>query len=297
MFDTTDTYFYHTVVADYLAYLDARKCKPFGSKHDLRTALTAATSLYHFREHLPASHKASVSEIALRCADYLVIQDVANVAKHRTLTKGKPRIRRAEDIFELLVSVSYEDKAGEYFDADKIVVIRLEDGSELDLSQALTNVINFWGAFLVEIGVRGTFKPFPRIGCAGEIHVPRDKARNVAMEIVRGLPFRAGIRSMKFNPALGRAEKIDLNQVTAARMTLRRRRFAVDVMLNDPRTGIEYKATLDLSENESERLAALQTTEDRDAFLKRLLDDRKFELDMTLTPQLVLPPMSSTRKA
>lgn len=292
MFETTDTYFYHNVVADYLGYLDALQSKPFGSSHGLRAALAAATSLYHFREHLPVSHRASVSEIALRCADYLVIQDVANVAKHRILTRGEPRVRRAEDIFELLVSVSYEDEAGTYFDQGKIVVIRLEDGSELDLSQALTNVINFWGGFLVEIGVRRTYKPFPRIGCPGEIHVPRDKASKIPMAIVRGLPFSAGIRPMRFNPALGRAELADLTKVSAARMTVRRPSFSVDVFLTDA-DGVEYKTTLDLSESESERLAASPTTEEREAFLKRLIDERKFELEMTLRPLLVLPPRNN----
>ena len=294
MFETTDTFFYHTVVADYLTYLDARKSKPFGSSHDLRAALAAATSLYHLREHLPASHKRSVTEVAERCNDYLLIQDVANVAKHRILTRGEPRLRRAEDIFELLVSVSYEDEAGTYFDADKIVVIRLGNCLELDLSQALTNVINFWGTFLVEIGVRKTFKPFPRIQSPGEIHVPRDKARNVPMEIVQGLPLRAGIRPMKFNPALGHAEPVDLSQVTAARMIVRRPLFSVDVVLNNPDTGVDYKTTLDLSETESERLAASQTMEEREAFLKQLINDRKFELEMTLRPQLVLPAANST---
>ncbi|MEF8731641.1 MAG: hypothetical protein V5B40_06935 [Candidatus Accumulibacter meliphilus] len=290
MFETLNSYFYYTVVADYLAYLEARKSKPFGSSYDLRAALVAATSLYHFREHLPTSHKLSVSEASLRCPDYGIVQDVSNVAKHRELNKGAPRVRRVEDIVELMVSVAYEDDAGTYFDVDKIVVIRLEDGSELDVPEALTNVINFWGGFLVDIGARSTYKPFPRIERPGAIHVPRDKARTVDMEMVKGLQFRAAIRPMRFNPALGRAEPIDLSQFSKARMNVRRRRLSTDVFLTDPVTAIEYKTTLELDENETERLEALQTKEEHEAFLRQLIDERKFELEMTLKPQLVLPP-------
>jgi len=290
MFQTINNYFYHNVVADYLAYLETRKSKPFGSSHDLRAALAAATSLYHFREHLPTSHRLSRDEASLRCSDYGIIQDVTNAAKHRLLTKGNPQFRRAEDIFELLVTVQYEDGTGTYFDTDKIVVIRLEDGSELDLPEALTNVINFWGSFLVDIGARSTYKPFPRIERPGEKYVLRDKARRVDMEMVRGLAFRGGIRPMSFNPALGHAEPVDLKQFSEARMNVRRRRLSADVFLTDPATAIEYKTTLELDENETERLEALQTKEEHEAFLRQLIDERKFELEMTLKPQLVLPP-------
>lgn len=290
MLEMINSYFYHTVVADYLAYLEARKSKPFGLSYDLRAALVAATSLYHFREHLPTLHKLSVPETSLRCPDYRIIQDVSNVAKHRALDRGAPRVCRAEDIVQLFVSVAYEDDAGTYFDVHKIVVIRLEDGSELDLPEALTNVINFWGGFLVDIGARRTYKPFPQIERPGAVYVPRDKARTVGIEIVRGLQFRAGIRPMRFNPALGRAEPIDLTQFSEARMNVRRRRLSADVFLTDPVTAIEYKTTLELDENETERLEALQTKEEHEAFLRQLIDERKFELEMTLKPQLVLSP-------
>ena len=40
-----------------------------------------------------------------------------------------------------------------------------------------------------------------------------------------------------------------------------------------------------LDENETERLEALQTKEEHEAFLRQLIYERKFELEMTLKPQ------------
>jgi hypothetical protein len=82
-------FFYETVVLVYQAYKTTRNEAKAGTRNDWKSALTAATAAYHFREHLPQPHKKSRREIAAICPDYDLLGDVVNASKHKDVTFGK----------------------------------------------------------------------------------------------------------------------------------------------------------------------------------------------------------------
>src|SRR5258708_2384538 len=108
-----------------------------GRNKVLRAAVEAATALFHFREHLPASLARTRSQAFLECADYRLIADVTNVTKHKILTRstseGAPLVSSADAIHELIVITRYEDEAGEYLDARVQVVVDCDDGTTRNL--------------------------------------------------------------------------------------------------------------------------------------------------------------------
>ena len=108
MFDDLAAFFYENVVAAFTDYSKIRQNDPYGRSRDIRAAIDTATSLYHLREHIPAQYRKSRSEVAKLCPDYDLLGDVANAAKHDDLTRGKPQIKSADDIYELTVITRYE---------------------------------------------------------------------------------------------------------------------------------------------------------------------------------------------
>jgi len=177
MFDDLAAFFYENVVAAFTDYSKIKRDDPCGRSKDLRAALTAATALYHLREHIPGQYRKSRSDVAKLCPDYDLLGDVVNAAKHDELTLGEPQINSAEDIYEATVVTRYQDQDGEYSDAQKMVMVKLKDGSERDLFEVLTNVMNFWGRELTRYGVIKGFDPFVAPGAAGSRFVKRGDAK------------------------------------------------------------------------------------------------------------------------
>ncbi len=149
MFDDLVAYYHENVVSAFLEYKERSNDGVAGRSRDLRGALTAATALFHLREHLPMSGSLSRAEVELACPDYAIVGDAVNAAKHKSLTGGTPHgaplVSDAVNLVEQLVITEYEDETGPYQYAQKKVVVKLIDGSERNLLQILTNVIKFLG--------------------------------------------------------------------------------------------------------------------------------------------------------
>src|SRR5690349_14807860 len=106
MFDDLLSYYNETVVAAFVEYRDSRTDGMAGRSVDLRAALAAASALYHFREHLP--HPLQQNDIIRVCADYEILGDVVNAAKHRKLDPRRHRLLiDAENIFEEIILMQY----------------------------------------------------------------------------------------------------------------------------------------------------------------------------------------------
>src|SRR5260370_28256234 len=93
---------------------------------DYKSAIAAATAAYHFREHLPDQYKKDHKAIVTHCADFALLGDGVNAAKHKLLRKGKPQIASADSIRELVVNTQFQDEQGEYSVASKIHRYRTE---------------------------------------------------------------------------------------------------------------------------------------------------------------------------
>lgn len=277
MFDDFAAYFYENIVASYVAYRDVRENETHGRSQDTRAALVAATALYHLREHIPTTKQKTRKEIASECPDYDVLGDVVNAAKHRELDRGAPKLRSAEDIYELTVITQYEDSEGTYSDAQKVVMVKLLDGTEKDILECLTNVMNYWGNEFVRLGFSESYKPFDIPPGPGEVYVSRDAARGLGTEIIRGVRFKQTIKLQKFNSATGKLGPFDLTGYRP-RYRIYKPSYVVDIYLSHPTTGKKYLFELKLDEDQSLEWHSLKTDGAREEFAARLAQERQEEI-------------------
>lgn len=276
MFDDTRAYFQENIVESFVAYRTIRDDGKYGKSHDLRAALTSAIALYHFREHLPDSIMKSRSEIAASCASYDLLGNIADASKHKKLTQGQPQFTTAENLYEQVVITRYEDASGEYFDAEKLVVVKLPDGTERDVLELLTDVINFWGTVLVNAAILDSFRQFDQRPPPGSRYVPREKAFSLDIEIIRGVRFKQPIKLLKYDKATGKADLIDLSG-HKVNFRIYKPAYTVDVDLVHDETGKITKHTFDLSEEQTLELDGLETASQREDFMRKLAFEKQKE--------------------
>ncbi len=273
MFDDLAAYYHENVVAAFIAYRETSKDGVAGRSRDLREAIIAATALFHLREHLPKSGAPSRTEVERLCPDYALLGDVVNAAKHKFISQntphGAPLVSDAERLSETLLVIEYEDAAGAYRCTQKTVVAKLADGTERNLLEVLTNVMNFWEVHLHSLGVLSkqrtfVFEPQVRYRTRAECEQIR-----LDFQIVQGHRFKQSMQLLRFNASTGQAVPIDL---TGSKLTFRiyKPRFDFDVSLRHEASGKEYTRTVMLSEEENETLAEMATDEERQAFAANL---------------------------
>lgn len=278
MFDDVAAYFYENVVTAYLDYDNVRRENLLGQSRDLRLALNAATALYHFREHLPVNLKKDREEISRVCPDFILLADVVNAAKHGKLTRGRPFIKSAEDIYEELISIQYEDERGTYWDTKKAVTLNIVDGSKRDLHEVMTNVLNYWAQ---ELNTLGIITKSLRFEMEGHVIPPRRSetgAFPLNLEIVQGVRFRMNNRLLKYNPATGQAEPFDL---TGAEMHMEVRKPAhLTVSLRNNKAGKEITRIIEVEDNVWADFQRLETEEERRSFISKLVEERNLVREM-----------------
>lgn len=273
MFDDLAAYYHENVVAAFIAYRETSKDGVAGRSRDLREAIVAATALFHLCEHLPKPGAPSRTEVERRCADYALLGDIVNAAKHKSISQntphGAPLVTDAEMLTERLLVIEYEDAEGAYRCTQKAVVAKLADGTERNLLEVLTNVMNFWEGHLHTIGILSTqrtfvFEPQVRYRTRAECEQIR-----LDFQLVQGHRFKQSMQLLRFDASTGQALPIDL---TGSKLNFRiyKPRFDFDVSLRHDASGKEYTRTVVLSDEENETLAEMATDEERQAFAASL---------------------------
>jgi len=271
MFDDLSAYFHEHVVAAYVHYRKTRDEPKAGVSRDLQAAAAAANALFHFREHLPASRAMSRAEVAATCPDYDLVGDIANASKHAQLTRGAPKITSAQSLSELIVFTEYSDDQGTFTDARKLVIVKLDDGTEREVFDIATNVINFWGEQLARWGVLNSYTPFPLPTPPGSSALSRGEARGLDLEMIQGVRFKMHQRLQRFNASKGCSEPIDL---TGSKLTFNiyKPTVPMDVVLTHNQTGEERRFSIDLTRKQANALEALLSEEEKQAFVRKLLE-------------------------
>ena len=273
MFDDLAAYYHENVAAAFIEYRETSRDGVAGRSRDLRGAIDAATALFHLREHLPTSAALTRAEVERRCSDYALLSDVVNAAKHKRLTgatpHGSPLVADATSLVEKLLMVEYSDDAGIYRCAQKSVVAVLSDGSERNLLEVLTNVINFWEAHLQSIGTltnarRFNFEPQVRYRTRAEC----DQIR-LDFEIVQGQRFKQTMQLLRFDNATNTASPVDLTG-SELKFSIYKPRYDFEVSLTQEASGKEYSTSVTLSEEESAVLSDLATDEARQSYATSL---------------------------
>ena len=213
MFDDLGAMFYENVVPAYNALVEQREGDTAGLSRHLRVAIGAASALFHFREHLPAQHALTRGQVVAACSEYRLIADVANASKHQALNRdtseGPPLVKSAKDIRERIVITQYEDAEGPYIDERTIVFVACSDGIERSVDAALTNVFNYWGAMLQQMGVID-FVASPQPEVPGRRLIPRAEAKRLNLEARNTVRFKQNFQLQRFNAITGQAEPVDL---------------------------------------------------------------------------------------
>lgn len=269
MFDDLATYFYEHVVRSFEEYLDVKNSGKAGRSRDVRAAVNAATAIYHLREHLPHSHRLSHGTVTSHCADYSLLRDIVNASKHHTLTHGTPQVSDATQIEEQIVTTQYQDAEGLFHTHEKVVFVKLANGSERDVLEVMINVMNFWQTFLHSIGAISK----PRNYSIPVIAQPRSRAEagdsRLDFELVKGLRFRQSIRLQKYNYVTGKIELMDLKG-GQLKFNLYMPNAELDLTLKNELLRKEFRKKIALTEKESIEFGLLKTDREKQAYLEKL---------------------------
>ena len=273
MFDDLAAYYHENVVSASVEYRDRSNDGVAGRSRDLRGALIAATALFHLREHLPKPGAPSRATVEHACPDYGLLGDVVSAAKHKSLNKatphGAPLVDNSASLGEQLVIIEYEDNVGTYRYTQKTVVVKLTDGSERNLLEVLTNVMNFWEQHMLTLGVLSAARTFAYDADVRARSRAECEANRLDFEIIQGQRFQQTMRLLRFNYNTGTAETIDLMGSTL-NFRMYRPKFDVDLSLTHNASEKEFKTTISLSEEESLTMSRMSGDAERQAFVNAL---------------------------
>lgn len=272
MFDNLAAYYHENVVASFVEYRDICNGGIAGRSRDLRAALSAASALFHLREHLPGT-PLSRADVERLCPDYALLGDVVNVSKHKALNgntpHGAPLVADAENLAEQIAFIEYEDEAGTYRYIQKSVVVKISDGPEHNLLEILTNVINFWERHMLSLGVLSKARVFTHDSAIRFRSRAECEANRLNFEIVQGQRFHQSMRLLRFNKATGSAETIDLTG-SEVRFQIYKPKYDIELSLTHDVSGKTYKAEITLTEEESLILSRMSSDVERQAYVNSL---------------------------
>ena len=266
MFDDLAAYFYENVVTAFEEYLSVRATQSAGRSKDVRSGVSAASALYHLREHLPSTYPKTRTDVVNSCPDYALLGDVVNASKHRTLTKGTPQLTNADSIEELVIITEYEDEQGSYKNVEKEIAIKLSNGTVRILAEVMTNVMNFWKDELYANGIISENKHYSLVNRTQPLARAACNNDKLDLEIKKGLRFKQNCSFRKFNYSTNQIEPIDLTGANV-RMRIYQPKYDVDISLKNGATGEELSRTVSLTSEESERVTAIENEEERQEYL------------------------------
>ena len=201
MFDDIAAYYHENVVTAFTNYRKTSTDGIAGKSRDLRAALSAASALFHLREHLPT--RLTRTNIEKLCPDYALLGDVVNASKHKSINNqtphGPPYIDNATQLEELIAITEYEDNQGNYKYAQKFVIVKLHDGTERYMHDVLTNVINFWEQYLQKAGIVQKARVFEHKNDICFRTRTECNENKLDFEIIKGVRFHQTIRLLRFD--------------------------------------------------------------------------------------------------
>lgn len=257
--------FHEQAVATYQDFVTQVESKPYGNSQDLRSGLLAALAIYHFREQLSEPLELSTEAVVLRCPDYALVRDVADIAKHRKLDRASAKLRGPESLQELVVVTLYRDEVGEYRHAEKRVELRLPNGETRSLADILMTVLAFWKDHLRKHGI--PVLPIELGNPTAEEPRPRSKCSDVSVSVIPGLRATLAYKIQRFNYDTGEIEPVDLSG-RELHYRIFEPTYTVDVVLRDKRTGRRNHARIVvLNPDQAKAFDELETDGARQEFL------------------------------
>jgi hypothetical protein len=266
MFDDINAYFHENVLDTYVKYVKVKNSHNAGKSDDLRSALNAASTLFHLREHIPTDKRKTRKALSNLCSDFDLLGDIVNVSKHRTISQNRPQITKAENLYEQIIITLYKDKKGEYQHVEKSVFALLDNGTERDLFEIITNVLNMWLVDLHSVGILDKIKPFE----IKQIKIPA-RSKNLDklnLKIIRGVRFHQRWKFQRYNYEKGIIEPVDLTG-SEIQFNVYKPLFTMVLNVKDNKTGEETNLEIKVDEKQKKMILKLKTEEEKlTAFFK-----------------------------
>lgn len=255
-------FFYQKAVLAYYEYVRVKNNNLMGDDRDLREALNAAVALYHLRERVPPPFQKLRTQLAANCPDYNLLGDIVNATKHNVISRRTPQVIRADSIYQILVCTRYSDHEGEYDNCEKIVEVKLVDGSIRNMYEVLTNVMNMWLAELHQIGAIDRRSP---IDLQEQGVVAREYASRVNLEITQGIRWKQHMRFQRYNYETNRIDPVDLSDAEEIAFTVRKP-TSFELQFGDD-SGLKGTREIQLTPDQSRKLALIKDVDQQNQYL------------------------------
>ena len=263
MFDNLKAYFVENILNLHKEYLKVRKNQKLAFSSDLRSSINLATALYHFREHFAQDIQKSRKFYVDICPDYSLLGDVVNASKHSKLKFGNPQISNAENIYEQITSTKYKDQKGSYYHVEKTVIIKLDNETERDLHEIITNTINMWINQLKSLGIIQNY-PLQKYKSN---RLPRRNKYSGKIDIhsMHNLRFKAKFQLQKYNYEKKIVEPVDLTKAKVS-MNFYQQIHTVDITITTKENKVVNLA-VELTDSELKEYSKLKTQDNKIQYL------------------------------
>lgn len=279
MISDLKAYFIESVLHNYCKYVKLRKSRKIGRRNDLTAAVNISTILYHLREYLPEKKGKSDEEMGFICPDFELLRDVVNLSKHSKITRYTPKISDVNNIYEQVIYTCFEDKNGKYWNVEKSVFIKLVDGTERDLFEIITNVMNMWFIEFEQLGIIDHIKPF----AAYSTKILSRSRSSIKLDqyITAGLPFQQKGKCQRYNYEKGIIEPYDLTN-SRLDMDIYKPMYSVSVRFSGGQDDKELHFEITVDEKQLKKLTRLKLKEKKLEFLLQIAKEQKIINDFKI---------------
>jgi len=263
MFEVLRNNFIENVLSSYNEYDKYSVEGEFGSSKDIRLALTCATNLYHFREHLPVEIKITKKQSVQICEDFNILGDIVNTAKHQKVTRTPTQIEDAKSIYEVAELCHYNDGKSPYTDCEKKVYIKLKNGIERDIKPILVNVLNMWITILRDNkvismnNISNLKRKFP---------VPRSEARQLNLRMMKGEGYKFQFRYKRYDLVKKESSGSDISKNKIRFSAYKVPNLILSAVVESKKEGVIKEIEIPLNEEQSNLVREAQ-----DEYLLKLI--------------------------
>lgn len=281
MFNDVARIFYNNVFEDFKRYQRQRDSLEVGFNKHLISVTNFASSLYHFREHL-LDYKNKIKNLHRENGDYNLIRSICNVSKHGNLDDKSHIIESASKIEEIFITVYYKDDLGVFPLHFTRVVAYCTDKISRDVDKPLVNILNFWGNFLEENKLIGSWvNQNYGVDFLNEPLNRNDTLGTVKMEILKGAPNGVFMQFWEFDYSLGYAVNISRPDHAPELHIRPVDRHALCLSFNK-KDGSTRDIEIELTEEENIEFIKAINEEARQKFMEKIYQKRFFEITRKL---------------
>jgi hypothetical protein len=174
MRDTTRAFLVEVLIPSYEQFLGYYYGREVGFRKDSSNAAAVSEAMLNYPDHAfheygeaiktRGAHRASDYRSMLwrQSRSYEIVSDFANAWKHRSLSRKGATVRSLDSAQENVAIVRYRDDEGFYYATRKYIVVKLSDGTEVELGDRIRESMTFITGEMLELGVVPVLPTIPK---------------------------------------------------------------------------------------------------------------------------------------